>query len=659
VREQLRRTHPRATPPVAELLPVARILLDLPLAHLDRPFDYLVPASMADAAVPGARVAVRFAGREVSGFIAERADRSDHTGRLARLRRVVSPEPVLSPQVHRLARRVADRYAGTLADVLRLAVPPRHARAEAHPTGLPAPTPMRPEPAGWARHRGGAAFLEALATGGVPRAVWTPPPGLEWPDLLARALAATAAGGRGALAVVPDARDLDRLSEAVARLVDAEALVVLTADLGPAERYRRWLAVRRGQVRVVVGTRSAVFAPVANLGLVAVWDDGDDLHAEPRAPYPHTREVLLLRAHDEEAGALVGGHARSAEAASLLASGWARELVADRESVRHRAPAVRATGDDASAARDPALRSARLPRPAWQVAHEALSHGPVLVQVPRAGYVPALACDRCRSPARCSLCSGPLVISGATALASCRWCGDSRPWRCASCDATTLRASAVGAWRTAEELGRAFPGVVVHASGGDHVLARVDPGPALVVATPGAEPWVASGYAAALLLDSWALLARPGLRAAEEALRRWFNAAVLVRPGPEGGVVVVVGESGWAPVQALVRWDPGGAAERELADRVALRFPPAARVVELTGAADDVDDLLGLVELPTGVEVLGPLDDQPDGRRRALVRAPRALGGALAEAVRAGQAVRSARRSGAHVRVRVDPVDLA
>ncbi|HEU4490615.1 MAG TPA: primosome assembly protein PriA, partial [Jiangellales bacterium] len=257
VREQLRRARPRAAQPVAELLPVARILLDLPLAHLDRPFDYLVPASMADAAVPGARVAVRFAGREVSGFIAERADRSDHTGRLARLRRVVSPEPVLSPQVHRLARRVADRYAGTLADVLRLAVPPRQARAEARSTGLPAPTPLRPEPAGWARHRGGAAFLEALAAGGVPRAVWTPLPGLEWPDLLARAMAATAAGGRGALAVVPDARDLDRLSEAVARLVGTEALAVLTADLGPAERYRRWLAVRRGQARVVVGTRSA------------------------------------------------------------------------------------------------------------------------------------------------------------------------------------------------------------------------------------------------------------------------------------------------------------------------------------------------------------------------------------------------------------------
>ncbi|HSK53653.1 MAG TPA: primosomal protein N' [Jiangellales bacterium] len=659
VRDQLRRTRPGVADPVAEHLPVARVLVDVPLAHLDRPFDYLVPDPMAESAMPGVRVAVRFAGQEVSGFVAERAQRSDHTGRLARLRRVVSAEPVLSPQVQRLARRVADRYAGTVADVLRLAVPPRHARVEARPAGSPTPPPDRPAPAGWARHRGGTAFLDVLADRGAPRAVWTPLPGLPWPNLLARALVATAAGGRGALAVVPDARDLALLSAALVPLLDVDALAVLSADLGPAERYRRWLAVRRGQVRVVVGTRAAAFTPVADLGLVAVWDDGDDLHAEPRAPYPHTREVLLLRAHDEGAAALVGGHSRSAEAAALLASGWAQELSGDRESVRRSAPVVRATGDDVAAERDPAPRSARLPTPAWEAAREALSRGPVLVQVPRAGYLPALACDRCRAPARCPVCSGPLALATAAGPPSCRWCGDSRPWRCGSCEATALRAAAVGAWRTAEELGRAFPGIPVRASGGDQVLARVDADPAVVVATPGAEPWAPNGYAAALLLDGWALLARPELRAGEEALRRWFNAAALVRPGPEHGVVVVVGESGWAPIQALVRWDPGGAAERELADRVALRFPPAARVVELTGAAADVDDLLRVVALPDGTEVLSPVDDQPAGHRRALLRSPRAQGGALAEAVRAGQAVRSARRAGGHVRVRVDPVDLA
>ena len=103
----------------------------MPLAHLDREFDYAVPASMSEAARPGARAKVRFAGREVSGYIVGRASTSPHGGKLAPLRRVVSAEPVLAPEIVELAGEVARRYAGTRSDVLRLAIPPRHARVEA------------------------------------------------------------------------------------------------------------------------------------------------------------------------------------------------------------------------------------------------------------------------------------------------------------------------------------------------------------------------------------------------------------------------------------------------------------------------------------------------------------------------------------------------
>jgi len=103
-----------------------------------------------------------------------------------------------------------------------------------------------------------------------------------------------------------------------------------------------------------------------------------------------------------------------------------------------------------------------------------------------------------------------------------------------------------GAGRTAEELEHAFPGTPVVVSGGANVVDTVPPAPALVVATPGAEPRADAGYAAAVLLDGWALLGRPSLRAAEEALRRWLNAAALVRPGSSGGAVTVVAEDGEA-----------------------------------------------------------------------------------------------------------------
>jgi len=628
---------------------VAQVSVDTGLVHLDRPFDYAVPAAMADGAQPGCRVRVRFAGRLVDGLVLARASTSEHAS-LSPLTSLVSPEPVLSPEIADLARAVADRAAGSLYDVLRLAIPPRHGRVEAQePTPVEQSAPTRPEPGPWARYTDGATFLDALAAGRSPRAVWSALPGPDWPIEVAIAVRTCVAAGRGAVVVVPDARDLTRVSDALADLSHA----ALSADLGPAERYRRWLSVRRGQVRVAVGTRGAVFAPVSDLGLVVIWDDGDDLHAEPRSPYVHARDVLVQRAHRTGAAMLLGGHARTAEAQQLVDSGWARSLEAPRATVRALAPRVDGVSDD-DLARDPQARAARLPGKAFEAARESLAAGaPVLIQVPRRGYTPGLACARDRTPARCATCSGP-VSAGSDQRTACAWCG--RPaadWTCPQCSGRALRATVVGARRTAEELGRAFPGTPVRTSGRDEVLATVAGTPALVVATPGAEPVADGGYGAVLLLDGWALLGRADLRAGEEALRRWFAAAALARPGARA---IVVADRGLIPVQALTRWDPSGAAARELADRAAVGFPPAVRMAALQGPAAAVAELLAGLELPGSADLLGPV--AAGDEERVLIRVPRADGARLAEALKAGIAVRSARKS-EHVRVVLDPQSLA
>jgi hypothetical protein len=141
----------------------------------------------------------------------------------------------------------------------------------------------------------------------------------------------------------------------------------------------------------------------------------------------------------------------------------------------------------------------------------------------------------------------------------------------------------VGARRTAEELGRAFPGTPVVTSAGDVIVSQVPARPALVVATPGAEPCAVDGYGAALLLDTWALLGRQDLRAAEDALWRWMNAAALVRSRGAGGVVTVVAESALPTVQSLIRWDPVGHADAELAARAEVGLPPAVHIAALDG----------------------------------------------------------------------------
>jgi len=672
---------------------VVSVALDVPLAHLDRPFDYAVPAEMAEAAVPGVRVAVRFAGREVQGFVVDRRERSEHPGPLSPLRRVVSPLPVLAPEVLGLARAVADGYAGTLSDVLRLAVPPRHARAEksvltseedaaaepgesgAHAAAEPGESEVGVVTdrwvAPWVSYRGGPALIRRLAAGEAPRAVWAALPGAgPWADAVATAAAATLAGGRGVLVVVPDGRDVTRVGEAF----DAAGVphVRLLSEDGPAARYRAFLRVLFGRVRVVIGTRSAAFAPVANLGLVVCWDDGDDLLVEPRAPYPHALDVLVLRAGQAGAGALIGGFARSTAAQALLEDGWAQPVEAPRTTVRAATPRVGALRAVDLAREGPAA-VARIPHPAWELARRSLADGPVLVQVPRAGYVPVTACGACRTPARCAHCTGPLRLARATAVPTCAWCA--RPavdWVCTACASRALRAVRVGSERTAEELGRAFPGtpVVVSGAGAAHgVTDRLDGTPRVVVATPGAEPVAAGGYVAALLLDAHVTSGRPELWAAEESLRRWLNAAALVRPAPDGGRVLLLGDGAPIPSQALVRWDPQGFAARELAERADLALPPAAAMASIEGPSEAVASFLAHLGEPAEVSVLGPVPVEggqgsprgggaDDAVVRALLRTGRTGRDSLARALAGAAAARSARKEPGGVRVRMDPTDL-
>ena len=671
-------TPDQADVAAAAPLPVAAVVVDVGLPHLDREFEYSVPAEMDASAAPGARVRVRFAGRDLDGFVVDRRARAQHGGRLEPVRRVVSPEPVLTPEILAVARAVADRYAGVLGDVLRLAVPKRHAAAERALATDVTPREVPPaDPRPWTAYPAGASFLRRLAAGEAPSASWLAlpgqPPDLDWPRALAVAAAAAVAAGRGAIIVVPDHRDVERVDAQLGTVLGKGQHVRLTADQGPQARYTAWLKVLRGQVRCVLGNRAAVFAPVHNLGLVAWWDDGDDLLTEPRAPYSQVREVLSIRAARTGAALLSGGFGRSVELQLAVDNGLLASVQAAPADLRRAAPRVVVAGDDVEVERDGAAARAHLPSVAWRAAKAALETGPVLIQVPRRGYLPSLSCQDCRAPARCPRCHGPMGVASGGAAPACSWCGTTYGpprFTCPECEGCTLRSSTVGARRTAEELGRAFPGVPVRTSGSGEVLAHVGAEPALVIATPGAEPVADGGYAATLLLDAWALLDRPSLDASVEALRRWLGAAALTRGSVAGGVVVLAGaptHTTLSPVEALVRWDPAWLAERELADRAELLLPPVVAMAQVIGPRAAVSAALDHGELDPATERLGPLPFRaaglgPDAAEplvQVLLRTPLEHGPQLAASLAAMRAGRSARKEKDSVAVRMDPVEAA
>ena len=635
--------------PLAEHLPIAQVRIDSPLPHLDRVFDYAVPAPMAEAAQPGVRVRVRFAGRLVGGFIVGRSATSSIPGDLRSLDRVVSPEVVLTPEVHALVESVAERYAGTFADVVRMAVPPRHARAESAEV---APCGFRAQSAAgdaglWADYRHGAALHRRIADGTAQRAraVWSAAPGRRWAaDVAALVRPALARESGGVIVVVPDAWDVEQLATALADC--REGMAILTADLGPERRYREFCRVLRGGVRLVIGTRTAVFAPMADLALMVVWDDGDDLLWEPHAPYWNARDVAALRSHLSGCALVVGSPSRSVDAQQWCESGWAISLAASRSHLRGVAPVVRGLAPE-DEARDEAAASARIPRTAWLVAKEGVRTGPVLIQVARRGYLPMLACQRCHAPALCD-CGGPLMHARGAAAAHCTWCGTlATRWRCRSCDGDRLRAGSVGVERTAEEFGRAFPGERIVWSAGDNLVRSVPDDAAIVVATPGAEPVAEHGYTAVVVLDARSQLHRPSLRAVDDAVHRWFAALLLARPGAPA---IVTADNAHPAVQALARWDAPWLAGRELADRAQVGLPPATRAAILHGQPDDIAAVCAALAVPH--RVLGPVDG------RAIVLTPRDSGAELARELRAATAIRSAKAALGQVSVHLDPRTL-
>lgn len=666
---------------IAAVDPVARVLPLLGLPHLDRAFDYLVAESQSEAAKPGVRVRIRFAGRLVDALVLDRVAESDHEGKLRFIERVISPEVVYPDRMRELVDALADRYAGTRSDIIRSAIPARHAKAEATDTSTPwedLGTVEEPDLSGWSPYTHGESFVDAVVAGTVARAAWQIAPGDNWPDAVAALATKVASGGGGVLIVVPDQTDVDRMDSALRTVVGPRQITTLTASLGPQARYSRFLSILHGQGRLVVGTRSAAFAPVENLQLAVVMFDGDDSLVDPRAPYTHAREVLTTRSAVEKCSLIIGGHARTAETQLLVESGWAHDLVAPRTTLRTRSPHIHAAGDsDFELARDPRAGAARLPSAAFEAARRALSAGrPVLFQVPRAGYVQSLACGICRTPARCRACNGPLGLpSGNQAAApTCRWCGrmDSA-YVCANCGSHRLRAVVVGTQRTAEELGRAFAPNKVVSSWGERVLTEVPDAPAIVVATPGAEPHVAEGgkYGAAVLLDTWALLGRPDLRASEETMAKWMGAATLVAPHGNGGEVVVVADPALPVVQHLIRWDAAGHAAAELAQRREVRFPPAVHMAAVDSPRDSLADFLEHIDLPADVDILGPVDVPPGAElpgewderavgsaQRVLIRTPLSTRTALGKALRAAAVNRATRKQDLPLRIQVNPMHI-
>ncbi|MGO2573841.1 MAG: primosomal protein N', partial [Corynebacterium casei] len=315
---------PKKTP--ASVKPVVRVLPLLGVSHLDRPFDYLVTEEESEAAQPGVRVRIRFNGRLVDALLMQRLSESDFDGKLAYIDRVISPFQVYPQQLSTLVDALANRYGGNRSDIIRFAIPPRHAKAEEADLDTSFEDLgeiTEPDLSPFSAYQHGESFVDFVLAGNTARAAWQVAPGDDWAAAIAALGTKVALDGRGVLVVVPDQSDVDMVEAAFRKYVSAKQVTVLNVSQGPQARYRRYLSVLVGQARIVVGTKSAAFAPVKDLGLAVIFNDGDDNLVERSAPYVHSREVLTTRSAQGNCSVLLVGPARAAVARGGVGGGGA------------------------------------------------------------------------------------------------------------------------------------------------------------------------------------------------------------------------------------------------------------------------------------------------------------------------------------------------
>jgi primosomal protein N' (replication factor Y) len=588
---------------------VARVAIDSPLPQLDRLFDYEVAESLRESITIGSRVRVPFGrGAGLSdGFVIELAETSDFAGKLAKLEEVVSSVSVLKPEIYQLCRAVADRQAVTISDVFKLAIPTRSVAVEKKWLAASEETFTQTLTSTKSGKRS-FAFVEPRTNDLGP--IWVQ-------QLIARALA-NLEKGESTILVVPDYRDQAVLLTELRAKLDQTSMVDYTSQQTNSLRYAAFLRCLKPEPVIVVGSRAALYAPVSQLGEIIIWDDGDANLQEPTSPYTNARDVALIRQSQNGCGLFFASHARSCESERLVDIGYLKDV-----SVPFTVPKLAISET-----------TARVDSLAWQAIRRALELGDsVLVQVASRGQSVSAYCSACGDRAKCSSCAGPLWVDSQN-QPRCRWCNaHNLGFSCAACGNRTLKQGRAGATRTSAEFGKAFPGTKIVESNGDNRLELVPVGKQIVVSTPGAEPRVAGGYGAVVLLDCNELLSRDNLRASEDAVRIWSNAIALMK---SGGLAVAVGLQGFLG-QKLALWSQAEIANHEYLSRAELRFPPFIRMASLSGERELLTKVLE--SLPSDIEILGPMPVTAKNAAvddwRALIRYEYSQGATLAATLKA------------------------
>ena len=604
---KLRRERaPRPTPSAALEAPIATVLVDSGLLHLDQEFDFLIPHEFSEQVKFGSLVKVPFNKGKTLGVVTGRKASSEFHGQLRFISEVIPPFPIVLPTIMKLAEQIKNYYGGTRWDSLRFAIPAFNKQKIMIESAEVAETPSQILVESDSRYPAG--FWQAInvdpKVSAPVRVFWSAPPVDDPFTFIASLTTNPEFATSSTLILMPDSTDVDRMAEKIrtSNRISGDSVLVWHSEMRRSEREATFLKVLNNKARVIVGVRGALLLPIQNLRLIFFWDEANESYVEKRAPYFHAREVAIMKSHIERSHIIFGGFSPSITLTSYLQKGYLTHLRADPTSINATLPKVRALSNQSAPD-----QAGSIPTLAWQVAKRGLQTGPVLFLYPTRGYIQTLSCRRCLNQATCA-CGGKLIWRQERVSSECNLCGSSfHNWRCPFCNTGDFRHVQLGDQRIAEVLGKAFPNTKIISSNVDHRVYTIGNEPALVVSTPGAEPRVNQGYSAIVILNSRIFLGRAALNAEEQTRRQWFEVAAMLR---KRGEIFIDVEDSNRNLHALLRWDCLTIAIKEYEERKILSLPPAAKAIQVSGVHDSVRQIVA--NLPPQVLISQPRIDRDE-----------------------------------------------
>jgi primosomal protein N' (replication factor Y) len=605
-------------------LPVARVLVDTGVPHLDEVYDYLVPGVLDKEVHTGVKVSVNFSGRNVDAFVLERLE-SSTLGNLKFIDKVLSPIPLLTPDTLALISAVSRRWASTSFDILSSAVPSRVLSVE-------------------------KAFQSADHTSALPESTIAPThsfylftPGEDPFTVMGEWVKKRSSLG-GVLVVLPEGREVAFLSEKLKML--GLNFSVLDGSLTRTERYSNFLDVASGNSQIVIGSRSAIFAPVHNLKTLIVFREGSQSHYEVRTPGWNTRDVAIIRSQLGSIDLTFAGFSPSSEVAHLIDQG---DLLLKGHSASVDATSFTAQFGEL------------LPDRIFAPIRKALEKGSVLFLVSRKGYASAISCKSCRNIATCD-CGGRISFDGPEKGYRCSLCDKKgSTWSCRWCKKDQPILIGRGNLRFAQEIGRAFPGFPVFVSDANSPIYVVSEERSLVLATAGMAPVAKNGYQAVVILEGDALFAQLDLRAHERAREAIMQSVALLA---KKGKALVVIDSAHPIIASVSRWNLAPLLMRELSERSQTHLPPVVHAITIEmGHGECSSFIAGITKSATegrvspSTRILGPTKIS-DEKSRVIITVPLDEGQDLIDFLDTYRKKRALAKKPA-LTMRVDPYSLS